>query len=70
MPPEEIYTPRGANVGLEAGYLRIVKSKTPAVKRRIELTPEAQRILAARVAASGDGYLFPSKAIRAGRFLR
>ncbi len=59
--PEEIYTLRGANVDLEHGFLKIVKAKTPAGKRRLELSPEAHRILSERVAASGDGYLFPMK---------
>lgn len=61
MRPEEVYTLLGLNVDLEHGFLKILKAKTPAGKRRIELSPEAHRILSERVSEAGEGYLFPMK---------
>ena len=59
--PEEVYSLRGANIDRDEGYLKIVASKTPAGKRRIELTPEARRIVSARMSESDSVYLFPCK---------
>lgn len=59
MRPEEVYTLRVSSVDLDAGYLRILKGKTPAAKRRIDLTPEAKRILRERIKTVKAGYLFP-----------
>lgn len=62
MRPEEVYTLRTQAVDLDRGYLRVLRSKTPAGKRRIELTPECRRILQERIADAPDsGYLFPSE---------
>ena len=60
MRPEEVYTLQAHAVDLDRGFLRVLKGKTPAAKRRIELTSECRRILAGRLEmVVGKGYLFP-----------
>ena len=59
MRPEEVYTLRDSAVDLEHGFLRVLRGKTPAAKRRIELTEAAVEILSRRIEAVGAGYLFP-----------
>ena len=59
MRPEEVYTLRTSSVDLDGGFLRVLKGKTPAAKRRIELTAESRRIVAARIETHAAGYLFP-----------
>lgn len=60
MRPEEVYTLRASAVDLESGFLKVVRGKTPAAKRRLELTAEARRILSSRIGPDTD-WLFPSK---------
>lgn len=62
MRPEEVYTLRVSNVELEGGFLRVLKGKTPAARRRIDLTREARRILTDRIEQVQTGYLFPHDA--------
>ena len=60
MRPEEAYPLRARDVDLENGFLRILRGKTPAAKRRIELTTACRSILAARMEdLSAGAYLFP-----------
>ena len=51
MRPEEIYTLQAAHVDLEGNYLRVLKGKTPAARRRIELTELTREILERRITA-------------------
>ena len=65
MRPEEVYTLTVVNVDLARGFLRVSKGKTPAARRRIDLTPTAEEILQRRIAAataSGGSLLFPCEA--------
>jgi integrase len=64
MRPEEVYTLRTSQIHLDRGFLQVVKGKTKAARRRIELTAECRRVLAERVerarsARPGTGLLFP-----------
>lgn len=59
MRPEEVYTIRPENVSLESGYISILHGKTKAAKRKISLTADAERVLAARVAGATGRYVFP-----------
>jgi integrase len=59
MRPGEVYALEARHVSLDDGYLRVVRGKTKAAKRRIKLSAEATRILAGRLAAYPSGYLFP-----------
>lgn len=64
MRPGEIYHLQAPEVHLEAGFLKVAHGKTPSARRRIELTPEAIRILRARVATAeskGTQLLFHSE---------
>lgn len=57
--PEEIFNLQAPNIDIEQGYLRIHRGKTPAARRRIELTPTATEVLARRIEERPAGYLFP-----------
>lgn len=57
--PGEVYALRVSEVNLDEGFFRVVKAKTKAGKRRIELTAECRRILTKRIASVGTGYIFP-----------
>ena len=59
MRPEEVFTLRAANIDLSAGFVKVLRGKTPAAKRRIELTAAAHTILASRIETAGADYLFP-----------
>jgi integrase len=62
MRPEEIYTLQAVNVDLDRGFLRITQGKTPAARRRIDLTPTVFAILQRRLEATElekTHYLFP-----------
>ena len=59
MRPEEVYTLTAEQIDLDKGYLRVIKSKTKAGKRRVELTAECKRILAGRLEDHPSGWLFP-----------
>jgi integrase len=59
MRPEEVFTLRAPNLFLEDGYLRVLRGKTPAAKRRIDLSPGVLGILTRRLEVAGQGYLFP-----------
>lgn len=59
MRPEEVYTLRGEHVNVLDRYLRIVKGKTKAARRQIELNDTSIRILSTRIEKYGRGYLFP-----------
>jgi integrase len=60
MRPEEVYTLKVDSVDLDRGYLRVLRGKTPAAKRRIELSAECRRILEGRIEnAPASGFLFP-----------
>ncbi len=60
MRPEEVFTLQATNVDLDQKYLRVLKGKTPAARRRIELTEVATDVLARRIAQTPAGYLFPN----------
>lgn len=59
MRPEEAYRIRKENVHLSVGYLFNPYGKTKAAKRRVELTAEAERVLADRAREAAGPYLFP-----------
>lgn len=59
MRPEEVYTLKGDAVNIDGAFLKVMSGKTPAARRRIELSAEAQRILSERVKKHKAGYLFP-----------
>lgn len=61
MRPEEVYTLAADNVHLAERYLLIPKGKTPAARRRINLTSAAHIVLADQMKAHPVGYLFPCK---------
>ena len=61
MRPEEVFAIEPAHVNLENGYLVVPKGKTPAARRRINLTSGAQAVLRARLFAA-SAYLFPCDA--------
>jgi integrase len=60
MRPEEVTGLAKTAVDLERGTLRIVKGKTPASRRLLDLTSETKSILARRTAGSSP-WFFPSK---------
>ncbi len=69
MRPEEVFTLQVGNVDLEQNHLRILKGKTPAARRRIELTEPVRELLERRIAAAEErlrkgespiGWLFPN----------
>ena len=60
--PEEVTTLTRAQIDLAHNHLRILKGKTPSARRRIDLTPEAHRILKIRLSATApapSAFLFP-----------
>jgi site-specific recombinase XerD len=59
MRQEEVYTLEAENVRLAQRFLVIPKGKTPAARRRINLTSTAHAILTERLAKHPRGYLFP-----------
>ena len=59
MRPEEVYTLTAENVCLAERHLLIPRGKTPAARRRINLTSAAQIVLAERLRLYPTGYLFP-----------
>lgn len=61
MRPEEVYTLRGSQVDIDREFLKVLRGKTAAARRRIDLTPETIRILRSRIDEYGSGYLFPHK---------
>lgn len=61
--PEEVFNLAVEHISIEAGYLKIMRGKTPSARRRLELTEESKRILARRIAAAqelGTRWIFPS----------
>ena len=61
MRPEEVYGLSTHAVDVEQGYLKVLKGKTKAARRRVELNPVALEIVQRRVDAIEHGYLFPKK---------
>ena len=61
MRPEEVFSLRPTQIDLERGSLRILRGKTKAARRQIELTDEACKILAGLMVDGGNGYLFPNE---------
>lgn len=69
MRPGEVYALRDTSCDLEGNCVKVLKGKTPAAKRRIELTAEARRIVERRLEQVAEarieaervipGYLFP-----------
>jgi integrase len=58
MRPEEVFTLRPGQLSLEEQHLRILRGKTPAARRRIDLTPAALEILRRRLESANGGCLF------------
>ncbi len=56
--PEEVYTVQPHNVHLAQRYLDIPRGKTPAARRRVNLTLAAQTVLRERLALRPERYLF------------
>ena len=54
MRPEEVFTLQVASVRLEDRFLKIERSKTPAARRRIDLTETALKILEAHIALAKE----------------
>jgi integrase len=59
MRPEEVYRIRVENACLESGFILNPSGKTKAAKRKLNLTADAARVLAVRVACAPGPYLFP-----------
>lgn len=60
MRPEEVFTLQAGSVNMQGRFLKVERGKTPAARRRIELTDAALRILKARAALALESpYLFP-----------
>ena len=59
MRPEEVYRIQSQNVHLDQQYLYNPFGKTKAARRKVRLTSEARRVLAARLETSKGEYLFP-----------
>jgi integrase len=62
MRPEEVFTLQARQVRLDDRFLKIEKGKTPAARRRIDLTDRAVVVLKTRMAAAASlktPYLFP-----------
>jgi integrase len=65
MRPEEVFTLQTTSLRLDDRFLKIVRGKTPAARRRIDLTDAAMKILKARMALAAElktTYLFPCDA--------
>ena len=61
MRPGEVFDLHPDIIDLDRGFLRILKGKTKAAKRQVELTPAALDILRPLVAVAGDALLFPNE---------
>ena len=59
MRPEEVYGIEVSNVHLPEGFLIVPKGKTPAARRRVNLTAVASSILQARIKAAKGRFIFP-----------
>lgn len=59
MRPEEVYGLESSNVRLADGFLMVPKGKTPAARRRVNLTAAASAILRERIKAAKGRFLFP-----------
>lgn len=59
MRPEEVYRIEPEHINLASGFLRILKGKTPAARRRVPLTSIAKSILGRRMEGLESSYLFP-----------
>jgi integrase len=62
MRPEEVFTLQKNSVRLDDRFLKIERGKTPAARRRVDLTDDAIAILRGRIAATAEldsPYLFP-----------
>jgi integrase len=60
MRPEEVFTLQPGNLDLDQKHLRVLRGKTPAARRRIELTATALELLERRLAEISGPYLFPN----------
>ena len=62
MRPEEVFTLQSNSVRFDDRFLKIERGKTPAARRRIDLTDAALAVLRGRLAAADEldsPYLFP-----------
>jgi hypothetical protein len=65
MRPEEVFTLKSTAVRLKDRFLKVERGKTPAARRRIDLTDDAIAILEARMKVAAElesPYLFPCDA--------
>src|SRR6185312_14141275 len=62
MRPEEVFMLQVPQVHLDRAFLRVMRGKTPAARRRVELSPEAIHVVRERVKVETKletSFLFP-----------
>lgn len=59
MRPGEVFDLTPAVIDLDRGFLRVLKGKTKAARRQVELNLAAKAILRPLMHTAGRGYLFP-----------
>jgi site-specific recombinase XerD len=72
MRPEEVFTLPRIAVRVDDGFLKVLRGKTPAARRRIDLTDASAQILKRRIEAAAkleSPYLFPCDTDPRGRCL-